>query len=106
MSLRRQHREERERRNWKEHDDARLMRMIGAGIPVSTIAERMGRTELAVIARRHTIELSQSSNPAPADRRRKCMNCGHQFRSDGPHNRLCTACRGISLSPFDFSPNA
>ncbi len=30
-------------------------------------------------------------------RRRPCLTCGSQFDSDGPHNRMCPACRQQSL---------
>ncbi|GAB4539426.1 MAG: hypothetical protein Tsb0024_10030 [Ruegeria sp.] len=28
-------------------------------------------------------------------RNRKCLNCAQVFRSEGPHNRLCTTCRRL-----------
>jgi hypothetical protein len=33
---------------------------------------------------------------------RKCMTCGTTFMSEGPHNRMCNACRQKSASPFDI----
>lgn len=29
-------------------------------------------------------------------RDRACLCCGETFRSDGPHNRLCTTCRRLA----------
>ena len=30
---------------------------------------------------------------SPSPRRRPCLTCGQAFRSAGPHNRMCDACR-------------
>lgn len=32
---------------------------------------------------------------------RACLCCGATFKSEGPHNRLCNACRRRSLTVFD-----
>lgn len=31
---------------------------------------------------------------------RTCMCCAKPFKSEGPHNRLCRACRTRNVSPF------
>lgn len=32
---------------------------------------------------------------------RRCMTCGAKFLSAGKANRMCTACRAKSVSPFE-----
>jgi len=41
--------------------------------------------------------------PQPKKQRaeRRCMCCGSKFASEGPHHRLCSKCRGQSLSTFE-----
>lgn len=34
---------------------------------------------------------------------RPCLCCGHLFRSEGYHNRLCGPCRLGSVTPFDVA---
>lgn len=41
--------------------------------------------------------------PRLATTPRKCLCCGKPFASQGPHNRLCTPCRGKSVGPYDLS---
>lgn len=41
--------------------------------------------------------------PEKRARVRTCMCCRREFLSQGPHNRLCTPCRGKSVGPYDLS---
>lgn len=41
--------------------------------------------------------------PEKCARVRTCMCCRREFLSQGPHNRLCTPCRGKSVGPYDLS---
>ena len=34
-------------------------------------------------------------------KRRPCLACRQPFMSEGPHNRLCTACRRCDMGPLD-----
>ena len=31
-------------------------------------------------------------------KKRKCLRCGKEFLSEGPHNRLCSSCKKINES--------
>jgi hypothetical protein len=44
---------------------------------------------------RHAGQLSAR----PARRERHCLNCNGSFLSQGPHNRLCDACRRLDAGP-------
>lgn len=38
----------------------------------------------------------------PTARERPCLCCRRPFMSEGPGNRLCSDCRALDVSPFDF----
>ncbi len=61
----------------------------------ATINEIMRLTGL----KRSTVEYRlHIKKPSPQRVKRRCMCCGREFMSDGPHNRLCVTCRKKSLT--------
>jgi hypothetical protein len=48
-----------------------------------------------------SVKSPTSDNRARA-KRRPCLCCRDPFLSAGPHNRLCTKCRGQNDTPFDI----
>ncbi len=57
------------------------------------IAEREGLRVTGIAARKKFRTVSRAGP-------RKCLCCGQQFTSEGPHNRLCTFCRNKDVSPY------
>ena len=51
------------------------------------------RAEAEEWLRKHLAAQPASKGP----RKRPCLCCGREFTSEGPHNRMCTSCRGRSL---------
>ena len=55
---------EKHRQRWKEVEDRRLREFVESGLPTRLIAERMGRTTLAVRTRAHHLGITLGG-PAP-----------------------------------------
>jgi hypothetical protein len=79
---------------WTEPEDTELKSLLASGLARSVIAQRLGRPESSIHTRVAHFALK------PATKRRQCMCCGNQFSSEGPHNRLCAACRKKQTSPY------
>ncbi len=102
---------------WSTRDIARLRAMREAGIGYKEIAFAIGRTEAACATKAHQYGIYKRREISPRidnndytaprseararSTTRPCLNCLNAFRSEGPHNRLCPNCRGVSLSPLD-----
>lgn len=113
---------------WSEADIAMMRSMRARGVSYERIAARLGRTPGACATKAQLLGLThprsantfgassvptwrtrflQDSRSPASERRsqaqtRRCLNCRGKFRSDGPHNRLCTVCRRESVSPFEI----
>ena len=118
---------DRHRRRWAEGDDAKLDALMaeltgpGGAIPIQQLAERMGRSVDAVVARieiRHVEEsdvmerlaappMPVAAPPCPkpagaavADKAeqpqgkmKRCLRCRKNFWSAGNHNWICISCK-------------
>lgn len=62
---------------WAVMDGDKLVKGFGHKIAAEECAERLDR--------------------AQRQRPRRCLTCGQPFISEGPHNRMCAACRQQSL---------
>lgn len=72
---------------------------IGARLRVLGLADRISGSKP------HGAKANTASPRRPSARRRRaCLTCRESFRSAGPHNRLCDACREriADLSPYAF----
>jgi hypothetical protein len=77
-------------------DDIKTMLRLRAeqGLSPREIAAKLGcpryRVERALGLRQPV----SKPRPAQPTKRRPCMTCGSTFTSEGPHNRVCTPCKG------------
>lgn len=110
-------------RPWSAEDDAALQELLEAGVGKSAIARRLGRPTSSIRSRLVTLSKHQPTRvkPAPAPKkpapvvaapiptagmkRRRCMCCGTEFNSAGPHNRLCGRCRAKSAEISPYTPH-
>lgn len=97
----------RTRRDWTLDEDARLADLRAKNLSLMDIGVLMGRPHTSIKSRIETLArhaAAPPAPPAPADTRkvRKCLCCGREFNSDGPHNRLCGPCRSKSVSPYEL----
>lgn len=77
------------------------LRMRDAGKSVGQVATEVGRRESSVAARFQTLDrIAAKAAAASRIKVRACLCCGADFKSDGPHNRLCQMCRRKDVSPF------
>lgn len=94
---------------------AERQRRLDARQSMSSLAEELGVTREAIVYRVRVLGLKRpppakaiklgkrpppmpiAMHAKPAPRRRKtqreCITCHEFFVSEGPHNRMCTACR-------------
>ncbi|MCG3177457.1 MAG: hypothetical protein MOGMAGMI_02431 [Candidatus Omnitrophica bacterium] len=81
------------------HDIPGLRR---AGATIREISQLTGLSTSAV-HKRLSPEAPQEIKPhrRKGTTERACMCCGKPFLSEGPHNRLCGACRNRSAGPYD-----
>lgn len=109
---------------WTADEIARLREMRERGESFDSIAFALGRTRDACVSRAHlsgiykrpdakkvdakpAIEREKETYKAPSSEKREngkiipCLRCHQDFRSQGPHNRLCIECRNESVSVFD-----
>lgn len=49
---------------------------------------------------RHAETTAGRQDAAAPSKERKCLCCNRPFLSQGAHNRLCTPCRGKTVSPY------
>lgn len=82
------------RTTWSQSEDAKLRELLAAGTKPCAIAKALGRNESSVYRRIETLNNRAKTTMRP------CMCCGKTFTSDGPHNRLCGACRTRQFSPY------
>lgn len=112
-------------RPWSAEDDAALQELLAAGVGKSAIARRLGRPTSSIRSRLVTLSGHHPhARPAPAPaikkpaapvvvaaptpqgmKRRRCMCCGTEFNSAGPHNRLCGRCRAKSAEISPYTPH-
>ena len=82
---------------WSAPDLALLRELWAAGVALADIAGRLGRSREAVRSRARRMRLAprraRRGIPMPAAAERACLNCHAPFASQGPHHRLCDACR-------------
>jgi len=69
-----------------------------AGATIREIAMLTGLS-CKQVKRRLNGEAAQPKKPRTE---RRCMCCGSKFMSEGAHHRLCSRCRGESLTVFDI----
>lgn len=106
---------------WSAEEIARLRELRETGMPFDEIGRILGRTRDGCITRAHLSgifkhpewargkikEPTSENYKAPSSKTREgatmiqCLCCKAKFRSEGPHNRLCSSCRGQSLTSFD-----
>lgn len=83
-----------------------LMRALRDGVVVSSYGQgAIGRKPLAfslALAPAAPEPARVQSRRRQAAQERPCMCCGARFLSAGPHNRLCSACRGRSTGAGSF----
>ncbi len=81
-----------------------LMRAMRDGVVVSSYGQgSIGRTPLAFSLTPAAPEPARAQpRRRQAAQERPCMCCGARFVSAGPHNRLCSACRGRSAGAGSF----
>lgn len=75
------------------HDVPALYR---AGATINEIMALTGLSRSTVEYRIYIQKPRRSKTP------RKCLCCGRQFASEGPHNRLCAICRSKSLTDTEL----
>lgn len=111
-------------RPWCAEDDAALQELLAEGVGKSAIARRLGRPTSSIRSRLVTlgkplptrVQPPQAiKKPAPVVvaaptppagmKRRRCMCCGTEFNSAGPHNRLCGRCRAKSAEISPYTPH-
>ena len=90
-------------REWSADDERLLRDLVNMGTPRKEIAERLGRTYDSVRTQIKRLGLGKWMAQTPPEQKmvRPCLCCGQAFLSEGPHNRLCTACRRLSPGPMD-----
>jgi hypothetical protein len=121
---------DRHRRRWMEGDDERLEELLveltqqDGSIPIQELAEKMGRSVDAVVARIEASHGEESDvmarlvappvpltaaevKPAAVDPKRKgkvktCLNCRNKFWSEGNHNWVCITCKRGDDWSFDY----
>lgn len=80
---------------WSAEENQKLIELRAAGKTHREIADVLGRSINAV-------EKRLNQEPSQPKEMRRCLCCGHEFRSQGAHNRLCSRCRfsSKSVSPY------
>ncbi len=95
---------------WTPEEIATLREMYQRGESRAAVSIAIGRsiTSCSTKANELGIRMVRPGSNAPlictrpGMTVRACLCCGNEFRSEGPHNRLCQNCRGQSLSPLDI----
>ena len=91
-------------RRFTRKEEETLLKMREQGTPFSAIADKMFRTTKAVhdkyLRLKRGAEIKRKANKAGMDGR-KCLCCGSKFKSEGPHNRMCSSCRLKSFHRYD-----
>jgi uncharacterized paraquat-inducible protein A len=82
---------------WTDEEVNTLLQMVARRQPVEKIAAALGRSPEAVRAKR---DYARPTGPT-RKRERPCMTCKTNFRSEGPHNRMCGRCRSQSVTRFE-----
>ena len=77
------------------YSDVRGLWAEGATIREIAMLTGLPRGQVEYILR------GEAEQPKKQRTERRCMCCGSKFASEGPHNRLCSKCRGQSLSTFE-----
>lgn len=107
------------RSQWTDERCDELIACIKAGWTVARCADRFDVSHHAITSQAGLLRVKGFSvpyfnggrgaaaeqPPPPGGARgetRACMCCGTQFRSAGPHNRLCNVCRKQSVGPYDM----
>ena len=85
------------RRRYTPEEDAAITAMRAAGHNRNTIAVTLGRSRESIISRMAKLrgDPIRDARPKPDTSRRAtrtCLRCRENFRSDGPHHRLCEKC--------------
>lgn len=101
-------------RGWSTREDQLLFTLLRSRMKHVEIAATLRRPPSSIASRIETLthqgrmfhrdHLSPAAPSAPTlrkpRRQRLCMCCGKTFLSEGAHNRLCTTCRALSVSPY------
>lgn len=107
-------------RAWTKRDEREAVDMRSRGLTIVAIAERLRRRRDAVEMKLYLMGVcARPEVPKKRPRRKSeserlvaeappkrtsvipCLQCRRPFRSEGPHNRRCDACRRTSVSPFE-----
>lgn len=83
------------RKSWTEHEVDTLIKLWIKGQSVDDISVRLQRTSMSVQVKASRLNLPPRDGPRGRlkARVRPCLVCGTQFFSDGPHHRICDACK-------------
>lgn len=95
--------------DWHESEVQALLQLQRDKRPCWYIAGYLGRSKLACVKKAAEFGLELLGAPdgealsrrGPSKRTRPCLRCRTPFKSEGPHHRMCSSCRLLSLSPFD-----
>jgi hypothetical protein len=76
-----------------------VRRLVDSGMTYQTVADLAQRSKSWVA--KH-VKFDAAKTRFSPKTERKCLCCGGKFKSDGPSNRMCCACRrkAENLSPF------
>lgn len=88
--------------HWTKEEEQRLLVLVTHRLSYAEIGAKLNRTAVAVELRHKLLSRGVVDSKKREGQRRPCLNCRQPFNSEGPHNRLCKNCRGISVSPFEL----
>jgi hypothetical protein len=88
--------------HWTKEEEQRLLALVTHRLSYAEIGAKLNRTAVAVELRHKLLSRGVADSKKREGQRRPCLNCRQPFNSEGPHNRLCKNCRGISVSPFEL----
>ena len=86
-------------RKWTRQELAALRQMLADGVTYAKIAQHLRRSPDAVREKAEDMHAHEqcarqtTTHGPPRARPRKCLKCQQMFDSDGPHNRICDACK-------------
>ena len=78
--------------------EATVRSMLAKGFSTGAIANRLKRSDSSIVSCLERLEKRDAKTQKVT---RPCLCCRTEFKSDGPHNRLCGKCRTKETTPFD-----
>lgn len=100
-------------------EDARIIADAAAGVPRQVTADALMRTINSINLRagwlrriagekvpcpRRANHYEIKPNARPSKSERPCMRCHEEFKSEGPHNRLCQRCKEAARHVSPYAP--